>query len=281
MKIAITGATGQLGRLAIEKLKERTEKENLIALVRNTEKAKDLGIETRLFDYAKPEILADSLQGIDSLFLISSSEIGQRETQHKNVINAAKEAGVKWIVYTSLLHASTSDMALAPEHIATEKALQESGLNFTILRNGWYTENYAGSIPGSIQAGAFIGSAESGKISSATREDYAEAAAVVLTTEGHENKIYELAGDIAYTLSDLAAEVSKQIGKEIPYVNLSEADFTAALVKIGLPEGFAQILADSDAKAAHGALFSDDKTLSKLLNRPTTPLAEVVKKFTK
>ncbi|WP_313581047.1 SDR family oxidoreductase [Chishuiella sp.] len=281
MKIAITGATGQLGRLAIEKLKERTEKENLIALVRNTEKAKDLGIETRLFDYAKPEILADSLQGIDSLFLISSSEIGQRETQHKNVINAAKEAGVKWIVYTSLLHASTSDMALAPEHVATEKALQESGLNFTILRNGWYTENYAGSIPGSIQAGAFIGSAESGKISSATREDYAEAAAVVLTTEGHENKIYELAGDIAYTLSDLAAEVSKQIGKEIPYVNLSEADFTAALVKIGLPEGFAQILADSDAKAAHGALFSDDKTLSKLLNRPTTPLAEVVKKFTK
>lgn len=281
MKIAITGATGQLGRLAIEKLKERTEKENLIALVRNTEKAKDLGIETRLFDYAKPEILADSLQGIDSLFLISSSEIGQRETQHKNVINAAKEAGVKWIVYTSLLHASTSDMALAPEHVATEKALQESGLNFTILRNGWYTENYAGSIPGSIQAGAFIGSAESGKISSATREDYAEAAAVVLTTEGHENKIYELAGDIAYTLADLAAEVSKQIGKEIPYVNLSEADFTAALVKIGLPEGFAQILADSDAKAAHGALFSDDKTLSKLLNRPTTPLAEVVKKFTK
>lgn len=281
MKIAITGATGQLGRLAIEKLKERTEKENLIALVRNTEKAKDLGIETRLFDYAKPEILADSLQGIDSLFLISSSEIGQRETQHKNVINAAKEAGVKWIVYTSLLHASTSDMALAPEHVATEKALQESGLNFTILRNGWYTENYAGSIPGSIQAGAFIGSAESGKISSATREDYAEAAAVVLTTEGHENKIYELAGDIAYTLSDLAAEVSKQIGKELPYVNLSEADFTAALVKIGLPEGFAQILADSDAKAAHGALFSDDKTLSKLLNRPTTPLAEVVKKFTK
>ncbi|WP_313373426.1 SDR family oxidoreductase [Chishuiella sp.] len=281
MKIAITGATGQLGHLAIEKLKERTEKENLIALVRNTEKAKDLGIEARLFDYAKPEILADSLKGVDRLFLISSSEIGQRETQHKNVINAAKEAGVKWIVYTSLLHASTSEMALAPEHVATEKALQESGITYTILRNGWYTENYAGSIPVSIQAGAFIGSAESGKISSATREDYAEAAANVLTTEGHENKIYELAGDIAYTLADLAAEVSKQIGKEIPYVNLSEADFTAALVKIGLPEGFAQILADSDAKAAHGALFSDDKTLSKLLNRPTTPLAEVVKKFIK
>lgn len=211
--------------------------------------------------------------------MISGSEIGQREIQHKNVINAAKQAGVKRIVYTSILNASTSEMALAPEHVATEKALAESGLTYTILRNGWYTENYAGSIPGSIQAGGFIGSAGEGKISSATREDYAEAAAVVLTTEGHENKIYELAGDDAYTLSDLAAEISKQTGKDIPYNNLSEADFTAALVGIGLPEPFSQVLADSDAKAAKGDLYSGDKTLSKLIGRPTTPLADVVKAF--
>lgn len=279
MKIAITGATGQLGRLAVAKLKEKTATENLVALVRNPSKAEDLGIEARVFDYSKPETLVDSLQGIDTLFLISGSEIGQREIQHKNVINAAKQAGVKRIVYTSILNASTSEMALAPEHVATEKALAESGLRYTILRNGWYTENYAGSIPGSIQAGGFIGSAGEGKISSATREDYAEAAAVVLTTEGHENKIYELAGDDAYTLSDLAAEISKQTGKDIPYNNLSEADFTAALVRIGLPEPFAQVLADSDAKASKGALYSDDKTLSKLIGRPTTPLAEVVKTF--
>lgn len=279
MKIAITGATGQLGRLAVAKLKEKTATENLVALVRNPSKAEDLGIEARVFDYSKPETLVDSLQGIDTLFLISGSEIGQREIQHKNVINAAKQAGVKRIVYTSILNASTSEMALAPEHVATEKALAESGLTYTILRNGWYTENYAGSIPGSIQAGGFIGSAGEGKISSATREDYAEAAAVVLTTEGHENKIYELAGDDAYTLSDLAAEISKQTGKDIPYNNLSEADFTAALVGIGLPEPFAQVLADSDAKAAKGALYSDDKTLSKLIGRPTTPLADVVKTF--
>jgi len=279
MKIAITGATGQLGRLAVAKLKEKTATENLVALVRNPSKAEDLGIEARVFDYSKPETLVDSLQGIDTLFLISGSEIGQREIQHKNVINAAKQAGVKRIVYTSILNASTSEMALAPEHVATEKALAESGLRYTILRNGWYTENYARSIPGSIQAGGFIGSAGEGKISSATREDYAEAAAVVLTTEGHENKIYELAGDDAYTLSDLAAEISKQTGKDIPYNNLSEADFTAALVGIGLPEPFAQVLADSDAKASKGALYSDDKTLSKLIGRPTTPLAEVVKTF--
>lgn len=279
MKIAITGATGQLGRLAVAKLKEKTATENLVALVRNPSKAEDLGIEARVFDYSKPETLVDSLQGIDTLFLISGSEIGQREIQHKNVINAAKQAGVKRIVYTSILNASTSEMALAPEHVATEKALAESGLTYTILRNGWYTENYASSIPGSIQAGGFIGSAGEGKISSATREDYAEAAAVVLTTEGHENKIYELAGDDAYTLSDLAAEISKQTGKDIPYNNLSEADFTAALVGIGLPEPFAQVLADSDAKAAKGALYSDDKTLSKLIGHSTTPLADVVKAF--
>lgn len=279
MKIAITGATGQLGRVAVEKLKEKTAAENLVALVRTPEKATDLGIETRVFNYSKPETLVDSLQGIDTLFLISGNEIGQREIQHKNVINAAKAAGVKNIVYTSLLYAGTSEMALAPEHLATENALIDSGISYTILRNGWYTENYACSIAGAIQAGSFIGSAGDGKISSATREDFAEAAAVVLTSIGHENKIYELAGDEAYTLTDLAAEISKQTGKNIPYNNLSEADFAGVLVAVGLPEGFAKILADSDAKASQGALYNEDKALSKLIGRQTTPLATVVKNF--
>ena len=279
MKIAITGATGQLGRVAVEKLKQKTVVGNLVALVRTPEKAADLGIETRVFDYTQPETLATSLKGIDTLFLISGNEIGQREIQHKNVINAAKNAGVKNIVYTSLLNAATSSMALAPEHAATESALIASGINYTILRNGWYTENYAGAIAGAIQAGGFIGSAGDGKISSATREDFAEAAAVVLTTSGHENKIYELAGDEAYTLTDLAAEISKQTGKNIPYKNLAEAEYAGILVSFGLPEGFAKILADSDAKAAKGALYTEDKTLSKLIGRETTPLATEVKNF--
>ncbi|KEQ28423.1 SDR family oxidoreductase [Pedobacter antarcticus] len=279
MKIGITGATGHLGQLVIAKLKTKTAPENLVALVRNPEKAIQLGVEARAFDYSKSDGQVDALKGIDALLLISGSEVGQRISQHQNVIKAAKESGVKWIVYTSLLHAATSEMALAPEHVATEKALEESGITYTILRNSWYTENYAASIPGSVQAGAVIGSAGEGKISSATREDYAEAAAAVLTTDGHENKIYELAGDEAYTLSEFAAEISRQSGKDIPYHNLSEADFTAALVNIGLPEGFAQVLADSDAKAAKGALFSDNKTLSQLIGHPTTPLATVVKSF--
>lgn len=279
MKIAVTGATGQLGQLVVAKLKQRTEANNLVALVRNPEKAASLGIEARTFDYSKPESLAASLKGIDAILLISGNEIGQREIQHKNVIKAAKEAGVKKIVYTSLLHATESDMVLAPEHIATEKAIKESGLTYTILRNGWYTENYAVSIPGAIQAGAFIGSAGNGKISSAPREDYAEAAAVVLTTEGNDNKIYELAGDDAYTLSDLAAEISKQTGKNIPYNNLPEAEYAKILLSFGLPEAVATMLADSDAKVAEGSLYSEDKTLSQLLGRPTTPFAEVVKKF--
>lgn len=277
MKIAITGATGQLGRLTVAKLKNKTAAENLVALVRTTEKATDLGIEARVFDYSNPATLAASLKGIDTLFLISGSEIGQRETQHKNVINAAKEAGVQWIVYSSILKADTSSLALATEHLATEKALAASGITYTVLRNGWYTENYAGSAPGAIQAGSFIGSAGNGKIASASREDFADAAAVVLTTSGHNNKIYELAGDEAYTLTEFAAEISKQSGKEIPYTNLSEADFTAALVTIGLPEHFAQILADSDTGASKGGLFDDSKTLSKLIGRPTTPFATTLK----
>ena len=279
MKIGITGATGQLGQLVVEKLKLKTAADGLVALVRNPEKAAQFGVETRAFDYSKPEGQVDALKGIDVLLLISGSEVGQRATQHHNVIKAAKEAGVKRIVYTSILHAATSKMALAAEHVATEKELENSGIPYTILRNGWYTENYAASIAGSLQAGAVIGSADEGKISSATREDYAEAAAVVLTTQGHDYKIYELAGDEAYTLTDFAKEISRQTTKDIPYKNLSEADYTAALVTVGVPEGFAKILADSDANAANGALYSEEKTLSRLIARPTTPLATVVERF--
>ncbi len=279
MKIAITGATGQLGRIAVAKLKERTAANNLVALVRTPGKAADLGIEVRAFDYSKPETLAGSLKGIEGLLLISGSEVGQREIQHKNVIAAAKQAGIKWIVYTSLLHADTSSLNLAPEHIATEMALKQSGIAYTILRNGWYTENYAGSIPGSLQAGAFVGAAGEGKISSAPREDYAEAAAIVLTSQGHQGKTYELPGDEAYTLAELAAEISKQSGKTIPYNNLSEAGYAQVLAKIGLPLPLAEAYASWDTGASKGDLYDHHKGLSSILGRPTTPLKEVVKRF--
>lgn len=276
MKIAITGATGQLGRIVVEKLKEKVSTDSIVALVRSPQKAADLGVETREADYNKPETLHRALEGIDTLLLISGSEVGRRAAQHQNVIEAAKKAGVKRIVYTSLLHADTSSLSLAEEHLATEAALKKAGIPYTLLRNGWYTENYTGSALGALAGGAFIGSAGDGKISSATRADFAEAAVAVLTGEGHEGKTYELAGDEAYTLYDLAAEISRQTGENIPYKNLSEADYTASLTSFGLPEGLAQAIASWDVAASRGDLYDDSHQLSALIKRPTTPMSVAV-----
>lgn len=276
MTIAITGATGQLGRLVIDKLKTRVAVGDIIALVRDPSKAADLGVAARTGDYTQPAALKAALAGVDTLLLISSNEIGQRAAQHRNVIEAAKVAGVKRIVYTSLLHADVSTLSLAGEHHETEAMLKASGIPAVILRNGWYTENYTGSIGGALAGGAFIGSAGDGKISSAARADYAEAAAVVIATTGHDGKIYELAGDTAYTLTDLAAELSRQSGKAIPYKNLPASDYAAALTGFGLPEGFAQAIAGWDVEASRGALFDAGKQLSALIGRPTTPLSASV-----
>jgi NAD(P)H dehydrogenase (quinone) len=276
MSIGITGATGQLGRIVVGKLKNVVATEEIVALVRTPSKAADLGVAAREADYTQPDELVKALKGIDVILLISSNEIGQRAVQHKNVIEAAKKAGVKRIVYTSLLHADTSILGLADEHRSTEADLKASGVPFTILRNGWYTENYTGSIPGALAGGAFLGSAKDGRIASAARADYAEAAVKVLTESGHTGKTYELSGDDAYTLSDLAAELSKQVGRDIPYTDLSEAEYAATLVKFGVPEGFAPAIAGWDAAAAHGALFDNSRQLSSLIGHPTTSLATVI-----
>jgi len=273
MTIAITGATGQLGRLVIEKLKQKLPAGDIVALARKPEKAAELGVSARAADYANPETLPAALAGIDTLLLISSSEVGQRAVQHGNVIDAAKKAGVKRIVYTSLLHADRSVLSLAEEHRQTEAALKASGVPHTILRNGWYSENYTGSIGPALAHGALIGSAGDGKISAAPRADYAEAAVVALTGAGHEGKVYELAGDSAWTLADLAAEVSKQSGKTFVYQNLPEADYAAALKGVGLPEGLAAAIAGWDVGASQGALFDDGRQLSALIGRSTTPLS--------
>jgi NAD(P)H dehydrogenase (quinone) len=276
MTIAITGATGQLGRLVVSKLKDRVSDAEIVALVRSPEKAADLGVTARAANYDQRETLADALAGVDTLLFISSNELGKREAQHQNVIDAAKKAGVKRIVYTSLLHADTSPLDLAAEHLATENALKASGLPFTILRNGWYTENHTASIAGALAGGAFIGSAGDGKISSATRSDFADAAVAVLTGEGHEGKTYELAGDESYTLSDLAAEVSRQSEKEIPYKDLPEAEYAAALTGLGLPQGMAQMIAGLDTDASQNGLFDDSGQLSNLIGHRTTPLSVAV-----
>jgi NAD(P)H dehydrogenase (quinone) len=276
MKIAITGATGQLGRIVVRKLKGKVSAENIIALVRSMDKAADLGVGARVADYEKPETLERALIGVDTLLLISANEIGKRASQHLNVIEAARKAGVKWIVYTSVLHADTSTLSLAGEHCETEKMLKESGISYTILRNGWYTENYTGSIGGALAGGAFIGSAGEGKISSASRADFAEAAVAVLTGEGHKGKTYELAGDEAYTLTDLAAEISRQSGKTILYKNLPEAEYASILKSFGVPEGFAFAISGWDISASKGDLFDNSRQLSKLIGHSTTPLSITV-----
>ena len=277
--IAITGATGQLGQLVIEQLLKTVPANQIVAIVRNPAKASALsqqGIHVRQADYTDQAAFTTALNGVEKLLLISSSEVGQRATQHQNVINAAKAAGVTFIAYTSLLHADTSPLGLHVEHVDTEKALAESGVPYALLRNGWYTENYLASAPPALEHGVFIGAAGDGKIASATRADYAAAAAKVISEEGHAGKVYELAGDEAWTLTELAAELSKQSGKTVTYQNLSEADFAAALKGVGLPAGLADMLADSDTGASKGGLFDDSRTLSKLIGRPTTSLSESV-----
>jgi len=277
--IAVTGATGQLGRLVIAALLKKVPANQIIAAVRSPEKAKDLtdlGVQVRQADYSKPETLDSAFKGAEKLLLISSSEVGQREAQHNAVIAAAKRAGVKLLAYTSLLHADKSPLGLGVEHRATEKALSESGIPFVLLRNGWYTENYAASIAPALAHNAFIGSVGEGRISSAARQDYAEAAAAVLVLEDQSGKIYELAGDESYTLAEFSAEVAHQSGKKVDYVNLPEAEFAKALLGAGLPEGLAYMLADSDAGAEKGGLFDDSHTLSKLIGRPTTPVKDVI-----
>jgi len=279
-RILVTGASGQLGRLVIDKLLETTPATQIAAIVRASKAAADLsarGVQVRVADYSKPATLDAALAGVDRLLLISSSEVGQRVPQHRNVIAAAKQAGVKLVAYTSVLHADASPLGLAEDHRQTEAALRASGISFVLLRNGWYTENYAASIPAALAHGALIGSAGEGRIASASRADYAAAAAAVLTANQDQGgRIYELAGDLPYTLSEFAAEVARQSGKPVVYKNLTEADFKAALVGAGLPEGFAALLADSDAGASKGALFDDSHQLSKLIGRPTTPWATTV-----
>ncbi|WP_337136814.1 SDR family oxidoreductase [Morganella morganii] len=278
--IAITGATGLLGQHVIENLLQTVPAGQIVAIVRNPAKGASLsrkGISVRQADYNDEASLIRALQGVEKLLLISSSEIGQRVTQHRNVINAAKSANVKFIAYTSLLHADTSPLSLHTEHVETEKMLADSGILYTLLRNGWYTENYLASVPAALEHGVFIGAAGDGKIAYAARADYAAVAARVISEDGHAGKVYELAGDEAWTLSHLAKELTEQSGKNVVYQNLSQADFVAALKNAGLPDKLSEMLADSDIGASEGGLFDDSHTLSKLIGRPTTTLAESIK----
>jgi len=278
--IAITGATGQLGRLVIQTLLKSVPAGEIVAAVRNPQKANDLaalGIQVRHADYDQADTLVKAFQGADKLLLISASEIGRRLPQHRAAIDAAKKAGVGLLAYTSILRADTSPLPLAAEHKATEALIQASGIPSVVLRNGWYAENYLASVPAALQYGVLLGSAGEGHIASAARLDYAEAAAAVLTKSNQAGLVYELAGDESYTLAEFAQEIARQFGKNVAYQNLPEAEFKVALVNAGLPEGIATLLSESDVGASKGGLFDDSRQLNQLIGRPTTPIATQVK----
>lgn len=278
---AVTGASGQLGRLVIEDLLGRVAPGQIMALVRDPARVADFaerGVIVRAFDYADPASLAPALEGVERLLLISSSEVGQREAQHRAVIDAAKAAGVAAIAYTSILRADTNPFGLAVEHRATEAAIRASGLRYALLRNGWYTENYTMNAKPAVEHGAVIGATGEGRISAAARADYAAAAAAVLVNVDIVDQVFELAGDESFTLADYATALSAESGKPVAYVHMSEQVFRETLEGMGLPGPLAAMLADSSAKAADGHLFDDSHMLSGLIGRLTTPLADVVAK---
>jgi NAD(P)H dehydrogenase (quinone) len=277
--IVVTGATGHLGRLVVEGLLKKLPAREIVAAARSPEKAKDLsarGVEVRQADYSKPETLGPALAGAEKVLLVSSSEVGRRAAQHAAVIEAATRAGVKLLVYTSILRAETAKIALAAEHKATEVAIRASRLPFVFLRNGWYLENYTEHLAPALEHGAILGSAGQGRIAAAARADYAEAAVAILTGAGRRNEVHELAGDQPFTMAELAAEISRQAGKTVAYRDLSPADYRAALIGAGLPPAAADVYVDADVHAARGELDDSSGALRRLIGRPTTRLADAV-----
>jgi len=283
MTIAVTGATGQLGRLVLEELLASQEPAALVAVVRDAGKAEELrarGVQVRVADYSDPAALETALAGVDKLLLVSGSEVGSRVAQHANVVNAAKAAGVGFIAYTSVLAADTTALILAPEHKATEELIRASGLDYTILRNGWYTENYVQAVATARQTGAVVAAAGDGRVASAARADYAAAAAAVLSSAGHEGRVYELSGDYAWDFKELATAITAIAGREVVYQPVSAPELVEVLTTAGLDQGTAGFLAALDTDTQAGLLAIVTGELSGLIGRPTTPLLQALRSAT-
>lgn len=280
MSIVVTGATGQLGRLVIESLLERgVPAGQIVAAGRATERLADLagrGVQVKTMDYDDAATVAEALKGATKVLLISGSAVGQRVEQHRAVIDAAAAEGVELLAYTSIANADTTGMKLAAEHQATEELLAASGLPHVLLRNGWYLENYTEQLQGTLAQGAFAGSAGEGTVSAAARADYAEAAAAALLADGQAGKVYELGGDSAFSMAELAAEIAAASGQPVTYNNLPADDYAALLAGFGVPSDFAGILADSDLGIARGDLHVSSTALSQLIGRPTTAMPAAV-----
>lgn len=281
MTILVTAASGHLGRLVVESLLTRgADPATIVASARDTSKLAELaarGIRTVELDYTRPETIAPALEGVDTVLLVSGTDFGSRAAQHQNVIDAAKAAGVSKLVYTSATRATTADFAVAPEHKATEEAIAASGVPAVIVRNNWYTENYAADVARAASTGVIASSAGDGRVASAARADYADAAAVVLLEDGHLGEVYELAGDTAWTYDELAAAASEVVGREVTYQRLTTGEHVAALEAAGLDGGTAAFVAGIDDAIRRGILGDTDGTLSRLIGRPTTPLVDALR----
>ena len=275
---AVTGATGKLGRLVLDELLEQANRHDIVALARDPSALSDYaqkGVDLRKADYDDPVSLKAALQGVDRVLLISGNAVGQRERQHGNLIEAAKEAGVSYLAYTSILKGDKSRLALAPEHVATEKLLAQRGLNYDLLRHGWYSENYTAGLAPSLESGKIFGAVGEGRLSTATRADFAAGAAAALL-RGKGGDVYELAGDHSFTMREFAEEVSRQSGRKVEYVNQAESDYAKTLESAGLPPPVAAMLASTSALSGEGELYDENKALSRLSGRPTTPISQTI-----
>ena len=279
MTYLVTGASGHLGRLVVTSLLERgVPAASVVATARDTGRLDDLaalGVTVRRADYTDPASLKEAFVGVDRALLVSSSAVGERVTQHANVIAAAADAGVELLAYTSILRADTSTLLLAAEHVETERLLAESGLPVALLRNGWYVENWTAQIPAVLEHGVLTGAAGDGRVSAASRADYAAAAAAVLTADARAGT-YELGGT-AFTLTELVAELSRQTGHELAYRDLSTADYAAVLASAGLPGPVAAGYADGDRGVRDGELLDTTGDLARLIGRPSTPLGDALR----
>jgi NAD(P)H dehydrogenase (quinone) len=276
---AVTGATGKLGRLVLDEMLQKVAPGEIVALARDPAALADYamkGVQVRRADYDDPASLDAALKGVDRVLLISGNAVGQRGRQHGNVIEAAKKAGVSYLAYTSILNARESKLALAPEHKETEEILERSGLNHDVLRMPWYSDNYVGGIAPAVETGVVYGASGQGKFSTASRADLAAGLAAALVN-GKGGDIYELAGDESWTMDDFAAEISRHSGKPVKYVNQSEAEYAKTLAGNGLPPPVAALLASTSYLAGEGQLYNDQRQLSKLSGRPTTPIGETIK----
>ncbi|MGH3250344.1 MAG: SDR family oxidoreductase [Trebonia sp.] len=278
--IVVTGATGQLGRLVVRHLLARVPADQVAVVVRDPARATHPaghGVEVRVADHDVPESLIGAFNAGDRVLLISGNQFGRRLAQHDAVIGAARAAEVALLAYTSILGGPAARFAVADDHHVTEKAIEDSGLPYTFLRNGWYTENYTGQLASVLARGAVIGTAPAdSRLATATRDDYAAAAAAVLARAGHENRIYELSGDTAWSLRDYVAEVSRQSGKDVTYQRLPADQYRRILADSGLPEAMLAVFTDTEDAIARGELATTTGELSRLIGRPTTPVATTI-----